>query len=336
MPAIPLPFVVALLLVILLVRMARGADEKTFTNASLIFVAVCAVLAILTGLRWSIDSSSIRLIRPVFASVLPPLAWLCFAAPVRRPFRQATPVVAICLLVLVWPEPIDMALALEYAGYGVALIRLAGRSPDSLTNVTLDEAVPAWRAVMIVGLSLVVSGLVDLFVAADYAAEQGTHAVWIVAAAQLLLLVFVALAATAGRSRPEPETQSPPPETNEDDAAIAAAIDRLMTRTRLYRDPDLTLERLARRANIPARRISAALNRIHGRNVSQVVNDYRVAEAKRLLQDTNAPVTTIQFEAGFQTKSNFNREFRRVTGTSPSEYRKAALTGVSEQRPESE
>lgn len=57
---------------------------------------------------------------------------------------------------------------------------------------------------------------------------------------------------------------------------------------------------------------------VHG----QVVNDFRIAEAMRLLAETDRPVTTIQFEAGFLTKSNFNREFRRVTGTSPSAYRK--------------
>jgi AraC-like DNA-binding protein len=34
-------------------------------------------------------------------------------------------------------------------------------------------------------------------------------------------------------------------------------------------------------------------------------------------------VTTIMLDAGFQTKSNFNREFRRVTGTSPSLWRAA-------------
>ncbi|MBB5533605.1 AraC-like DNA-binding protein [Rhizobium giardinii] len=35
-------------------------------------------------------------------------------------------------------------------------------------------------------------------------------------------------------------------------------------------------------------------------------------------------MTEIMFEAGFSTKSNFNREFRRVTGVSPSHYRAEA------------
>ena len=37
------------------------------------------------------------------------------------------------------------------------------------------------------------------------------------------------------------------------------------------------------------------------------------------------PVTSVMFESGFQIKSNFNREFLRVTGMSPSEYRRANM-----------
>ena len=59
-----------------------------------------------------------------------------------------------------------------------------------------------------------------------------------------------------------------------------------------------------------------------GRNVSQVLNEYRIEEAKRLLARSDLPVTTILFEVGFQTKSNFNREFLRVAGMTPSDYRR--------------
>jgi AraC-like DNA-binding protein len=41
-----------------------------------------------------------------------------------------------------------------------------------------------------------------------------------------------------------------------------------------------------------------------------------------LLAETTTPVTEIMFDVGFQTKSNFNREFRRVTDMSPLEWRK--------------
>jgi len=88
-----------------------------------------------------------------------------------------------------------------------------------------------------------------------------------------------------------------------------------------FRDANLNLNRLARRAGLPALRISVAANRVRAKYVSQYINGYRIAEACRLLVATDEPVTKIMFDAGFQTKSNFNREFRRVTGMSPMAWR---------------
>ncbi|MBP0651738.1 hypothetical protein J8J40_32220, partial [Mycobacterium tuberculosis] len=65
---------------------------------------------------------------------------------------------------------------------------------------------------------------------------------------------------------------------------VGAALDGAA----LWRDPDLTLDRLARKAGWPARAISAAVNRRHGVNVSQFVNARRIAAAQALLADTDA------------------------------------------------
>jgi AraC-like DNA-binding protein len=99
------------------------------------------------------------------------------------------------------------------------------------------------------------------------------------------------------------------------------ALEAALQGRNLYRNPELSLDRLARKLVIPARRISGAVNRVRGMNVSQYVNEHRVRDACRRLAETDDPVTQIMFEAGFQTKSNFNREFLRVTGKSPSAWR---------------
>lgn len=106
---------------------------------------------------------------------------------------------------------------------------------------------------------------------------------------------------------------------------LATDLDRLMSEKRLWSDPDLNLARLARRLGSPARAVSEAVNRVHGISVSHYVNNHRIEEACRLLTDTDMPVTRILFEAGFVTKSNFNREFLRVTGQNPSDWRRRAL-----------
>ena len=103
-----------------------------------------------------------------------------------------------------------------------------------------------------------------------------------------------------------------------------------MRERKLFGDPDLSLNRLARKLGRPAREVSQAVNRVAGRNVSQFINDFRIAEACRLLAATDRSVTEIMLDVGFLTKSNFNREFRRVTGTSPSGWRISAATSLPE------
>jgi AraC-like DNA-binding protein len=229
-------------------------------------------------------------------------------------------------LVFAWPLAIDFILIAVFLGYGVALLRLGARKSNDLTAIRLGDETLARRALLLIAAALLGSGLFDIAVLLDFTFAGGVHAARIVAIESVLVLAIAGgAAAFAGHSRPAPErpaeAPSPVPEATETDAAILATVDRLMREKALYRDPDLTLDRLARRAAVPARQISAAVNRAHRRNVSQFVNAYRVAEAKRLLAETDAPVTEIMFQAGFQTKSNFNREFKRVTGLSPSTFR---------------
>jgi AraC-like DNA-binding protein len=51
-----------------------------------------------------------------------------------------------------------------------------------------------------------------------------------------------------------------------------------------------------------------------------------VREAQRLLKETEESVVQIALEAGFMTKSNFNREFLRVSGQSPTDWRRAVAS----------
>lgn len=329
MPAIPLPFVTALLLVVLLTRMAgEGGPAR---GPLTLFVALCAAQAVVLGLRWNYDWSAAHLVQPVLAAALPPLAWLGFS-DLRRPdaarWPHAIPVAAMAAMVAVWSDPIDVALIILFSGYGIALLWVARQGPDALGAARFGDAAAASRAMAAVGILFIFGALVEVAIALAGDADAAR----IVGFANAVVLVIIGYAAAvAGRSRvaAEPDgaadvrPQVQRPSGDADDAQTLAAVDRLMRERKLYRDPNLILDRLARRAGIPARQISAAVNRVHGRNVSQVVNEYRVEEARRLLAETAAPVTEIMFEAGFQTKSNFNREFLRVTGQSPSDYRRS-------------
>jgi AraC-like DNA-binding protein len=103
------------------------------------------------------------------------------------------------------------------------------------------------------------------------------------------------------------------------DSEVMKRLDKLLSEEAIYLDADLTLERLARRLLVPTKQLSAAINRTSGDNVSRYVNAFRIRHACDLLK-AGAAVTTAMLESGFNTKSNFNREFLRVKGSSPSAW----------------
>ena len=110
---------------------------------------------------------------------------------------------------------------------------------------------------------------------------------------------------------------------------LVKKLEHLMDKVRVYQDPDLDVEGLADSVGISPRSLSALINGHYGVNFYDFVNSYRVGEAQRLLRDPNAKHMTIQsiFEAaGFSSKSTFNSFFKKITGKTPSEFRRQATT----------
>jgi AraC-like DNA-binding protein len=104
-----------------------------------------------------------------------------------------------------------------------------------------------------------------------------------------------------------------------EDIELLARLERLMAEHSLYLDADLTLAKLARKLIVPAKQLSTAINRSRGENVSRYVNRFRIEHACRLLQE-GVSVTVAVFDSGFNTKSNFNREFLRLKQMTPSQW----------------
>jgi AraC-like DNA-binding protein len=69
-----------------------------------------------------------------------------------------------------------------------------------------------------------------------------------------------------------------------------------------------------------ARRLAA-----HGLTYRSLIDDLRFTEAKKLLREPGMRIEEIAQSVGFEDQSNFTRMFRRISGLTPKEFRKASL-----------
>lgn len=112
---------------------------------------------------------------------------------------------------------------------------------------------------------------------------------------------------------------------------IVTRITALMDDSKLYLQSELALQDLADKLEIPSYQVTQAINEGLGKNFYDLVNGYRVEEAKRLLSDPasrNSKVLTIGMDAGFNSKTTFNTVFKKFTGLTPSEFKEQQIKSV--------
>lgn len=326
---IPLPFCVGFALLIVLIRMIRY-DEGSLRAHPLfpLLIALYALQSILIGLRWGYDVRAVLPAQAILATAIAGLAWASFARLSATPGRiwpHLLPALLVAGLLGFWPEPVGPVIIGVFCGYGARLLWLARLGPDGLAASPLGGVPGSFRALQITAFALIASALTDILINIDLETGGGAFSGTIIAGANLIALLLLGIAASSVEPGEAGEDLTPPIAViaaSETDADVAARIDKLMEEERLFLDPDLNLTRIARRLHLPTRAVSQAINRLHGISVSHYVNNRRIAEACRLLRETQEPVTRVLFDAGFLTKSNFNREFQRVTGTNPTAWRK--------------
>lgn len=100
-------------------------------------------------------------------------------------------------------------------------------------------------------------------------------------------------------------------------------VNQAMRERKVYLDPDLSLEQLSEITSLPQRLLSAIVNRRFKKNFFEFVNFYRVEHAKTLLADTQKKITMLEVmaESGFNSKSAFNRFFKKFTGMTPTQFK---------------
>lgn len=96
-----------------------------------------------------------------------------------------------------------------------------------------------------------------------------------------------------------------------------------------YLNSNLTLPELSARLSLSTHHLSQLINERLNQNFFDFVNTYRIREVQRKLVDSNLAhikIEEIAFDTGFNSKSAFNTAFKKITGTTPSQYRKGVST----------
>ncbi|OLP53388.1 hypothetical protein BJF92_01115 [Rhizobium rhizosphaerae] len=333
--SIPLPFLAGLVIALTLHANLKGVSAPGPRWVFTAFLIFYALQGLIVGLRFGYGVEALAPVQPVTAAAMPPLAALAFLMladrPPQRLWLHALPPVLAGLGVLLFPPAVDIVLFATFVTYGLALWRVARGGEAAAAEAEISRMLPILRTARLTAVLMLYFALTDAMLSiytlfAGRAVVPMAVGLMNIGAIVLALLSYLAPVAVAPSARSDaglapdatPATVATPAEAAED-AALLRQINAALDAT--FRDEALTLARLARKAGLPARTVSAVINRATGYNLSQFVNNRRVAEVCRLIETEDRPLTALMLEAGFSTKSNFNREFRRVTGLSPSQYR---------------
>ncbi|WP_236979643.1 helix-turn-helix domain-containing protein [Membranihabitans maritimus] len=110
---------------------------------------------------------------------------------------------------------------------------------------------------------------------------------------------------------------------------IHCELVKLMKQNKLFLTPELTLKMVAVELEIHPNTLSQVINTVEQKNFFDYINTLRIEEFKeRITNPDNQKYTllSLAFECGFNSKTSFNRNFKNLTGKSPSEYLKESKT----------
>ncbi|MGL1835089.1 helix-turn-helix domain-containing protein [Rhodocyclaceae bacterium SMB388] len=229
-----------------------------------------------------------------------------------------------------------VAIHLVFLGYLYATIRTINRFGVDVRQIfsNIENKQLAWLRTLLIGYSVVWT--VSMFYCLSAHVFRGVAgAEWVVAIGAVTGFVFInylllnALRQPiifSGLSAEEADLLAAGGQTgatSSPDAALVQRLTRHMDEAGPHLNANLTVEQLARQLAVPPRELSRAINQGFGQNFFEFVSAYRVAEAKRRLEDgaNTDSILNVMYDSGFNSKSVFNTAFKKATGLTPSQYR---------------
>jgi AraC-like DNA-binding protein len=102
----------------------------------------------------------------------------------------------------------------------------------------------------------------------------------------------------------------------------ASKMDDIFSHVRKNFQEEITIHEMSKIANMAEPSFCRFFKKNTGKTFIEFLNEFRITHACKLLAETSLPITDICYESGFNNFSHFNNYFKKITGKSPSEYRK--------------
>ncbi|MBP2618660.1 helix-turn-helix domain-containing protein [Chryseobacterium jejuense] len=99
-----------------------------------------------------------------------------------------------------------------------------------------------------------------------------------------------------------------------------------MAQEKLYKDPDLNLNYVAQLLDVHPNILSQVINSVENKNFYDYINRHRIEEFKRIAclpENQKYTILSLAFESGFNSKTSFNRNFKKYMNCSPREFLKS-------------
>ncbi len=142
-----------------------------------------------------------------------------------------------------------------------------------------------------------------------------------------LIVAFLTGLIIWGTETPEPKKYSSSSLSGKKISEIKERLNEIMKEEKLFRDPAITLSLVSSRLNISREHLSQVINSEFGCNFNDYVNRFRIEDAKILLREDGKKLQILEivYVTGFNNKTSFNSSFKKLTGMTPTEYRKKQL-----------
>ena len=145
---------------------------------------------------------------------------------------------------------------------------------------------------------------------------------WVVLATVVVIALVVFAYLILLRRRRNHAAGSVQPMSVGDDEELMKRIEQLIVHEQQFLNGDLKLSDVAAQLGTNRNIVSNCINSLRGCSFSQFVNGYRVSYAMDLMRrQQDVKISEVWITSGFTTESSFFRNFKAVTGMTPTEWK---------------